>query len=225
MEPFLRHCLVTGAGAAQKVLAARGQVGPAISPAASRSPQRLSWAPLHTGEGFHSSDHFCGPPLDLLQQVHVLLVLRTPELDAALQDTVGFLGCECTLSAHVQFFIHQYPQVLLGRAALNPFIPQPVLILGVAPTQVQDPALGLVEPHEVHTGPLLELVQVPLDGILSLRCANRTTQLGVICKFAEEVDPLHLYAGRFIFNDPLGNLLILRLKKPHLQAPGTSVAL
>ncbi|KAK4831029.1 LOW QUALITY PROTEIN: hypothetical protein QYF61_014917 [Mycteria americana] len=102
--------------------------------------------------------------------------------DAA-QDTVGFLGCECTLSAHVQLFIHQYPQVLLHRAALNPFIPQPVLIPGVAPTQ--DPALGLVEPHEVPMGPLLQLVQVPLDGIPSLRRVNHTTQLGVICKLAE----------------------------------------
>ena len=54
-------------------------------------------------------------------------------------------------------FVHQYPQVLLSRAALNPFIPELVLILGVAPTQVQDVALGLVEPHEVHMGLLLEL--------------------------------------------------------------------
>jgi len=47
---------------------------------------------------------------------------------------VGFLGCERTLLACVRFFIHQYPQVLLGRAALNPFIAQPVLILGIALT-------------------------------------------------------------------------------------------
>ena len=89
------------------------------------------------------------------------------------------------MSAHVQLFIHQYPQVLLGRAALNPFIPQPVLIPGLAATQVQDLALDLVEPHEVHVGPLLELVQLPLDGIPSLRRAvNCTTQLGVACKLA-----------------------------------------
>jgi len=31
------------------------------------------------------SDHLCGPPLDPLQQLHVLLVLRAPELDAGLQ--------------------------------------------------------------------------------------------------------------------------------------------
>ena len=98
---------------------------------------------------------------------------------------VGLLGCERTLPAHVQLFIHQYLQVLLRRAALNLFIPQPVLILGVASTQVQDLALGLVEPHEVHTGPLLKLIQVPVDGISSLRGVNHTTELGVICKFAE----------------------------------------
>ena len=34
-------------------------------------------------------------------------------------------------------------------------------------------------------GLLCELVQVPLDGILSLRHVDRTTQLGVICKLAE----------------------------------------
>jgi len=50
---------------------------------------------------------------------------------------------------------------------------------------MQDLALGLVEPHEVHIGPLPKLVQVPLDGILSLRHVNCTTQLGVICKLAE----------------------------------------
>jgi len=131
------------------------------------------------------SDHFCGLPLDPLQEAHVFPVLRAPELDAGLQvgschsgaegqnhllraaghtafdaaqDTVGLLGCERTLLAHVQLFIDQYPQVLLGRAALNPFIPQPVLILGVALTQMQDLALGLVEPHEVHTDTLLEVV-------------------------------------------------------------------
>jgi len=94
---------------------------------------------------------------------------------------VGFPGCECTLLAQVQLFIHL---VLLGRAALSPFIPQAVLILGVALTQVQDPAIGLAEPHDVHIGPLLQLVQVPLDDISSLRRFGCTTQLGVIFKFA-----------------------------------------
>ncbi|KAK4811988.1 LOW QUALITY PROTEIN: hypothetical protein QYF61_022984 [Mycteria americana] len=111
-----------------------------------------------------------------------MLLLMQPRIQLA------FWGCERTLLAHVQLFIHQYCQALLRRAALNPFIPQPLLIPWIALTQ--EPALGLVEPHEVHTGPLLKLVQVPLDGIPSLRYVNHTTQLGVVCKLAKgALDP------------------------------------
>ncbi|KAK4827937.1 hypothetical protein QYF61_022552 [Mycteria americana] len=86
--------------------------------------------PVLIGEVLHPLDHFCGPPLDPLQQVRVFPVLRTPELDAVLQvgshqsrvegqnrlprpaghasfdaaqDMVGFLGCERTLPAYTQF--------------------------------------------------------------------------------------------------------------------------
>ena len=37
------------------------------------------------GEVLHTSDHLHGPSLDPLQQLHALLVLRAPELDAVLQ--------------------------------------------------------------------------------------------------------------------------------------------
>jgi len=50
---------------------------------------------------------------------------------------------------------------------------------------MQDLALGLVDPHDVHTGPFFKLVQVPLDGIPSFWCVSCTTQLGVICKLVE----------------------------------------
>ncbi|KAK4823365.1 hypothetical protein QYF61_001713 [Mycteria americana] len=119
--------------------------------------------PVLIGEVLQPSDHFRGPPLDLLQQFHVLFVLRAPELDAVLQvrshqsrvegqnhlprpaghtsfdaaqDKVGRLGCKRTLPAHVQLFIHQYPQVLFRRAALDHIIPQPVLIPRIVPTLV-----------------------------------------------------------------------------------------
>ena len=62
------------------------------------------------------------------------------------------------MKAHVQLPIHQYPQVLLGRAALNTFIPQLVLVKGFASTQVQDFTFGLVESCEVHLGSLLKPV-------------------------------------------------------------------
>ncbi|KAK4815471.1 hypothetical protein QYF61_002930 [Mycteria americana] len=114
-----------------------------------------------------------------------LFSLEKRRLERDPQDTVGFLGCKHTLLAHVQFFIHHYPQVLLRRAALNPFVPQSVLIQGIALTHVQDVALGLVELHEVCTGPLLKPVKVPLDGIPSLKRINGTMQLGVICRLAE----------------------------------------
>ncbi|KAK4821554.1 hypothetical protein QYF61_022214 [Mycteria americana] len=41
--------------------------------------------PVLVGEVLQPSDHFCGPPLDPLQQLHVLLALRAPELDTVLQ--------------------------------------------------------------------------------------------------------------------------------------------
>ncbi|KAK4831140.1 hypothetical protein QYF61_015443 [Mycteria americana] len=168
--------------------------------------------PVFTGEVFQPSDHLRGPPLDLLQQVHVLLMLGVPELKAVLQvgshkseverenhlprpaghtsfdaaqDTVGFLGCKGTLSGHVELLINQYPQVLLLRAALNPFSAQPVFVLGIAPTHVQDFAFGLVELHEVRTGPALKPVKVPLDGIPSLQHVDCTTQIGVISRLTE----------------------------------------
>jgi len=53
-------------------------------------------------------------------------------------------------------------------AALKPFSAQPVSVLGIALTQVQDLLLGLVELHDVGMGPPLKPVQVLLDGIPSL---------------------------------------------------------
>ena len=58
--------------------------------------------------------------------------------------------------------------------------------LEIAPTHVQDLALGLIEPHEVCTGPPLKPAQVPLDGIPSRQRGDRTTQLGVVGKLAED---------------------------------------
>ncbi|KAK4821151.1 hypothetical protein QYF61_014246 [Mycteria americana] len=140
------------------------------------------------GEVLQPSGHFHGPPLDLLQQLRVLLVPRAPELDAVLQvgshqgraerqnhlprpaghaafdaaqDMAGLLGCERTLLAHVQLFVHQYPQGLFFRAALDHIIPQPVL------------------------KPRIALTQVPLDDIPPFWRVNCTAQLGVIYKLAE----------------------------------------
>jgi len=41
--------------------------------------------PVLIAEGLQPSDHLRGPPLDPLQHIHVLLMLRAPELDTVLQ--------------------------------------------------------------------------------------------------------------------------------------------
>jgi len=79
------------------------------------------------------------------------------------------------LSAHIQFFVHWYPQALLCRTVLNQLITQSVLILGITLTQVQHLALGLFEFHEICMGP----VRVPLDGIPFLKLINCSFQLDV----------------------------------------------
>ena len=101
------------------------------------------------GEVLQPSDLLSGPPLDSLQEPHVLPALGAPGLDAVLQmgphkcrggqsppspsrpplinaaqNTVGLPGCKRTLLAHVQLLVHQDPQVLLHRAALKQIFPQ-----------------------------------------------------------------------------------------------------
>lgn len=41
---------------------------------------------------------------------------------------------------------------------------------------MQDFAFGLIELHDVHTGPVLKPVKIPLDGIPSLKCVICTLE-------------------------------------------------
>jgi len=56
-------------------------------PRAFSSPSQSSQfpQPFFTGELLQPSDHLSGPPLDPLQELHVLLVLGVPGLDSVLQ--------------------------------------------------------------------------------------------------------------------------------------------
>lgn len=58
-------------------------------------------------------------------------------------------------------------------------------MLGIAITQVQDLARGLIELHEVHKDAVLKPVKILLDGIPFLKQTNCNTQLGVLCKLAK----------------------------------------
>ncbi|KAK4809988.1 hypothetical protein QYF61_004440 [Mycteria americana] len=132
------------------------------------------------------------PSLDTLQPLNVSLVVRSPKLNTAFevrphqcrvqghdrfpspaghtvsdtsQDAIGFLGHLGTLLAHVQPAVNQHPQVLLCWAAFQPLFPRPVALHGVVVTQVQDLALGLVKPHTIGLGPLIQPVQSRLRPI------------------------------------------------------------
>ena len=100
--------------------------------------------------------------------------------DAA-QGTVGLLHCECILPGCVELLVNKHPQVLLLRAALNPFSTRPVFVHGIAPAHVKD----LVELHEVCMSLPLKPVKVPLVGIPSFQHVDHTTQLGITSKLPE----------------------------------------
>ncbi|KAK4829966.1 hypothetical protein QYF61_008097 [Mycteria americana] len=158
------------------------------------------------------------PSLDTLQHLNVSLVVGGPKLNTGFevrphqcrvqghdhfpspaghtvsdtsQDAVGLLGHLGTLLAHIQPAVNQHPQVLLCLAVFQPLFPKPVALHGVAVAQVQDLALGLVEPHTIDLGPSIQPVQVPLQSLPTLKQINTPTQLGVICKLTEgALDPL-----------------------------------
>ncbi|KAK4810277.1 hypothetical protein QYF61_015307 [Mycteria americana] len=157
------------------------------------------------------------PSLDTLQQLNVLLVVRGPKVNTVFevrphqcrvqghdhfpspaghtisdtsQDAIGFLGHLGTPLAHIQAVVNQHPQVLFCLAAFQPLFPKPVALHGVVVTQVQDPTLGLVEPHTIDLGPSIQPVQVPLQSLPTLQQINTPTQLGVVCKLLEgALDP------------------------------------
>ncbi|KAK4810750.1 hypothetical protein QYF61_007724 [Mycteria americana] len=107
------------------------------------------------------------------------------------QDAIGLLGHLGTLPAHIQPAVDQHPQVLLCQAAFQPLFPKPVALHGVGVTQVQNPALSLVESHTIGLRPTIQPVQVPLQSLSTLKQINTPAQLGVVCKLIEgALDPL-----------------------------------
>lgn len=72
-------------------------------------------------------------------------------VDAA-QDT-------STLLTYIQFFLHQYSQVIFYWAVLNPFIPQPALVPVIVPAPEQDLVFSLVELHEVKVTLVVDLAK------------------------------------------------------------------
>ncbi|KAK4816001.1 hypothetical protein QYF61_010869 [Mycteria americana] len=154
----------------------------------------------------------CCPSLHTLQHLKAFLAVRGPKLNTVFElwphqcrvqgdnhfpspaghtisdtshDAIGLLGPLGTLLAHIQLAVDQHPQALFHQAAFQPLFSKPVVLHGVLVVQVQDLALGLVEPYIIGLGPLIRPVQIPLQSLPPLKQINTPTQLGVVCKLTE----------------------------------------
>ncbi|KAJ7410144.1 hypothetical protein WISP_111202 [Willisornis vidua] len=103
---------------------------------------------VQVSQGAHA-DHFPGPAGHTVPDTG--------------QDAIGLLGHLGTLLAHVQLPLNQNLQVPFCLSALQLLHPQPLELHGVVISKVQDPALGLVEPHTTEFSPSIQPVQVPLQ--------------------------------------------------------------
>ncbi|KAK4831516.1 hypothetical protein QYF61_018100 [Mycteria americana] len=106
-------------------------------------------------------------------------------LPNAAQEAVGGFCHKGTLLAHGQLAGNQDPQVLFCKAALKLVDPQPVLLPGIIPPQVQGFGLPFAELHKVPVSPFLQPVQVPLDGSMPICCTSCSSWFCIICKLAE----------------------------------------
>jgi len=100
-------------------------------------------------------------------------------------QAIGLLGHLGTLLAHVQPSINQYPQVHFLCTVFQPLCSKLVVLPGVVVAKVQDPAFDFVEPHPIGFSSAIQPVQIPLQGLTTLRQINTSSQLGVICKLGE----------------------------------------
>lgn len=81
-------------------------------------------------------------------------------LTNAAQDALGLLFCKGTLLAYVQL-VYDNPHALFWGAVFQLVRPQPILLQGDLPSQVQDLVFIFVELHEVLSDLFCQLVKVP----------------------------------------------------------------
>lgn len=108
------------------------------------------------------------------------------------EDTVGLPSCNCTLLAHVKFFIKQNTKVLLSQATHKEYFSHSVNVPEITPNQVQNLVLCFLETHYVHMGPPFEFIKAFSD-ISSFCRINSTTQLDISRKPSESSLTLIIY--------------------------------
>ncbi|PKU46365.1 integral membrane protein dgcr2 idd [Limosa lapponica baueri] len=136
------------------------------------------------------------------------------------QDAVGLLGHLGTLLAHIQVAVDQHPQILFHQASLQPLFPKPVALHGVLVTQVQDPALGRVEPHTIGLGPSVQSVQIPLQSHPTLKQIRTPAQLGVIFKLTCDGTYDDLFRNLLQHRDQTNRPVVPQLLLPAILVDG-----
>ncbi|TRZ07980.1 hypothetical protein HGM15179_019125 [Zosterops borbonicus] len=153
------------------------------------------------------------PLLDALKCLNILPKLRGPELDTVLkvrpqqcqaqgkndlpgpaghtipdtgQDSIGPLGHQGTLLAHVQSAADQYPQVPFFLGTVQPHHPQLIMLQGVIVAKMQHLALGLIKLHLIGLCPSIQPFQVSLQSPPTFQQIDTCSQLSVVCKFTNE---------------------------------------
>jgi len=97
------------------------------------------------------------------------------------QDEVCPHGCQGTLLALAELSVHQHPQTPFCKAALQSLLSRFILVLRVPPSKMQKLSLVLLEFHAIDGCPMLQSIQIPLQGLLFKRVSS-TSQLRIICK-------------------------------------------
>jgi len=77
------------------------------------------------------------------------------------------------------------PRSFSARQLSSHSSPSLLALHGVVVTKMQDPALGLVEPHTAGLGPSIQPDLIPLQSLPTLEQIDTPTQLGVICILTE----------------------------------------
>ncbi|KAK4815505.1 hypothetical protein QYF61_003063, partial [Mycteria americana] len=97
----------------------------------------------------------------------------------------GFQRCNSsqkgTLLTHNALSINQHAQIPFCRAALQSFLSQFILMSGVPLSQVQKLSF-VVKFHAIDDCPVLQFMYIPLQGLLSLKRVNSTSQFSIISK-------------------------------------------
>ncbi|RMC13338.1 hypothetical protein DUI87_10873 [Hirundo rustica rustica] len=111
--------------------------------------------------------------------------------------------------------VDQHSQLLFHQAALQALCPQPVVLLGIVVTQIQEPeGLHPIESHTIGSSPWIQPVQIPLQSLPALQQIYTPTQVSVICKLtAGALNPIIQIIDKDIKQDntdtePLGKPLV-----------------